>query len=46
MKIFRNKPFSRWQKDEKISDINLLAAIEEIELGLVDAELGGNVLKR
>jgi len=46
MKTLKNKPFSRWLKSEKISDIKLLEAIEEIERGLIDAELGGNVLKK
>lgn len=46
MKIFKNKPFSRWQKDEKLSNNKLIDAISEIGTGLVEAELGGHVFKK
>jgi len=46
MEILKNKPFSRWQKDAKLSDAKLISSINEIEQGLVDADLGGHIFKK
>lgn len=46
MRVFKNKAFSRWATKEKVSDEALIAAVEEIGVGLVDANLGGNVYKK
>ncbi|HEB87903.1 MAG TPA: type II toxin-antitoxin system RelE/ParE family toxin [Gammaproteobacteria bacterium] len=46
MKIFVNKWFSRWCRKEAISDSALCTAVEEMEQGLVDAKLGGNLYKK
>ncbi|WP_257252751.1 MULTISPECIES: type II toxin-antitoxin system RelE/ParE family toxin [unclassified Endozoicomonas] len=46
MRVFKNKAFSKWAFKEGLSDDALLAAVSEIENGLVDADLGGQVLKK
>ena len=46
MRIFKNKVFNKWAAKEGLSDDALRAAIEEIERGLIDAELGGHVFKK
>lgn len=44
--IFKTAYFYKWQKKNKIPDIVLIAAITEIQDGLLDADLGGFVLKK
>ncbi|RUR39437.1 type II toxin-antitoxin system RelE/ParE family toxin [Vreelandella populi] len=46
MRIFKNKVFSKWAAKEGVDDAALLAAVEEIERGLIDADLGGHVVKK
>lgn len=46
MRIFKAKPFSRWAEKEGLSDDDLLRAVREIRLGLIDADLGGHVIKQ
>jgi hypothetical protein len=46
MRIFKTKLFDRWARNEGLNDIILLGAVDEIALGLVDAKLGGFVLKK
>lgn len=46
MRVFKNKAFSKWAAREGLSDAQLWAAVREIEHGLLDAELGGNVIKK
>ncbi len=46
MRLFKTKWFHRWAAKEKLSDARLSEAIEEIRQGLVDADLGGHVLKK
>ena len=43
MRIFKNKIFSKWATEEGLSDSALQAAVDEIERGLIDADLGGHV---
>lgn len=43
---YKNKEFSKWAKKEGLSDTLLLAALDEMEHGLVEADLGGNVFKK
>lgn len=43
---FKTKTFSRWMKKAGLRDANLLLAISEMENGLIDADLGGNVFKK
>ena len=46
MRVFKNKLFSKWATKEGLSDEDLLNAVAEIENGLIDADLGGSVLKK
>ena len=46
MRIFTTKLFSRFAKRERITDHNLCEAIERAERGIVDADLGGNIVKQ
>lgn len=46
MRVFKNKMFSRWAKSEGLNDDVLRSAVVEMEQGLIDADLGGNVVKK
>ncbi len=46
MNIYKNKVFDKWVAKEGIDDESLVKAVEEIKNGLVDANLGGNVVKK
>ncbi|MFV3126081.1 type II toxin-antitoxin system RelE/ParE family toxin [Niveispirillum sp. KHB5.9] len=46
VRIFRNKPFSRFARKAGITAPELWDAIERAECGLVDADLGGGVVKQ
>jgi len=45
-RVFKTRTFARWSRRAALPDRTLCAAIEEIAAGLVDADLGGNVLKK
>ena len=46
MRIYKTKEFHKWACGIGLSDTDLRAAVAEIEDGLVDANLGGNVFKK
>ncbi|MFY0663478.1 MAG: type II toxin-antitoxin system RelE/ParE family toxin [Natronospirillum sp.] len=46
MLVFKNKAFAKWAEKEGLTDAALLGAVVEIDLGLVDADLGGQVFKK
>lgn len=46
MRIFMIKAFSKWAASEGLSDATLCQAVRELEQGLLDADLGGSVLKK
>jgi len=46
VRIFRTKWFTRFARREGISDSSLLDAIARAERGLVDADLGGGLIKQ
>jgi len=46
MRIFKNKAFTKWAEKEGLSDGALQIAVDEMERGLIDADLGGHVLKK
>lgn len=46
MQTFKTKWFQRWAVRERLSDAALLVATDEIARGLVEANLGGNVIKK
>lgn len=45
MRIFKNKAFGRFAKSESITDAALRRAVADVGKGLIDADLGGGVLK-
>ena len=46
MRIFKTKWFARYARRERIKDSSLREAVERAERGLVDADLGGSVIKQ
>jgi hypothetical protein len=46
VRIFRNKSFTRFAKKAALDDATLLKAVDDAERGLVDARLGGGVVKQ
>lgn len=46
MRVFKNKPFARFARKARITNAVLCAAIADISRGLIDADLGGGVLKQ
>jgi hypothetical protein len=46
MKIFKTRWFARFARQEKIADDGLREAIERAERGLIDADLGGGLIKQ
>jgi len=45
-RIFKTRYFSNWQEKTELTDALLLNAVEEMERGLIDADLGGGVFKK
>lgn len=45
-RVFKTKVFGRWATREGLEDDSLLGAAREIDSGLIDARLGGQVLKK
>ncbi|MEQ9643743.1 MAG: type II toxin-antitoxin system RelE/ParE family toxin [Alphaproteobacteria bacterium] len=46
MRVFKTKPFARFANAERIADAALLDAVRRAEAGLIDADLGGGVIKQ
>jgi len=46
LRVFRNAWFARFARKEKISAAALWEAVERAERGLIDADLGGGVIKQ
>ncbi len=46
MRVFKNKAFSRFADKNEISDEGLCEAVRRASRGLVDADLGGGVIKQ
>ena len=45
-RILKRKDFARWQTGERLPDAALCRAVEEMEGGLIDADLGGHLYKK
>jgi len=45
-RAFRTRSFTRWMRKAGVNDSGLLAALREMALGLIDAELGGHLVKK
>jgi hypothetical protein len=46
MHQLKTRVFQRWQKKAGITDAALLVALAEMQAGLIDADLGGGVVKK
>lgn len=46
MRVFKTRWFVRFAKSEKISDTSLADAVARAERGLLDADLGGGIIKQ
>ena len=46
MRIFKNKPFVRFARKAALGDEALRKVVSDAEMGLVDADLGGGVIKQ
>ena len=46
MRVFKNAWFVRFARKERISDAALCDAVARAEKGLIDADLGGGLLKQ
>ncbi|MBI4937422.1 MAG: type II toxin-antitoxin system RelE/ParE family toxin [Nitrosomonadales bacterium] len=45
-RVFKTRSFSRWMRKSELTDLLLCSAVKEMEHGLVDAHLGGGVVKK
>lgn len=46
MQVYKSKWFTKWADKEDLTDSDLSAAVEEMANGLIDADLGGHVIKK
>ena len=46
MRVFATKVFARFARKERLDDKRLCEAVTRAERGLVDADLGGNLIKQ
>ncbi len=46
MQAFKIRAFAKWASGEGLSDDVLASAVVEMEKGLIDAKLGGQVVKK
>lgn len=46
MRVFKTRAFGRWAGRENVMDRMLLDAIQEMESSLIDAFLGGRIVKK
>lgn len=45
-RAFKTRTFRRWLRKSGLSDADLAVAVAEMERGLIDADLGGHVVKK
>jgi hypothetical protein len=45
-RTFKTKIFAIWMRKTELKDQDLLLAVVEMETGLIDSDLGGNVFKK
>ena len=45
-RIFRTRTFTRWMRKTGLSDHALMVAVLDMESGLIDADLGGHLMKK
>ncbi len=45
-RVFKTRHFGRWMRKTELTDGALCAAVMEMAQGLIDADLGGGVVKK
>ena len=45
-RVFKTRHFSRWMRKTELTDVALCNAVAEMSQGLIDADLGGGVVKK
>ncbi|MEO7994979.1 MAG: type II toxin-antitoxin system RelE/ParE family toxin [bacterium] len=45
-RVFKTRFFARWSRKALVPDTALCLAVDEMERGLIDADLGGNLYKK
>ena len=45
-RVFKTRHFSRWKRKTELTDNALCAAVMEMSQGLIDADLGGRIVKK
>jgi hypothetical protein len=45
-RVFKTRHFARWMRKSALTDEALCAAIDEMRQGLIDADLGGGIVKK
>jgi len=46
LRVLKTKQFARFARRERIADARLIEAVQRAERGLIDADLGGGVVKQ
>lgn len=46
MRIFKTRSFSRWMRKTELTDSAMRHAVVEMAQGLIDADLGGGIVKK
>src|SRR3990172_2157019 len=46
MRVFKTKPFARFASREGVADEEFCEAVRQAERGLIDADVGGGVIKQ
>ena len=46
MRIFKTKTLAKWTRQNGVPDASLVGAIERARKGLIDADLGGLIIKQ
>lgn len=45
-RVFKTRHFNRWMRKTALTDVALCDAVREMAAGLIDADLGGDVVKK
>lgn len=45
-RVFKTRHFSRWMRKTELSDLMLCNAVAEMAQGLIEADMGGSVVKK
>lgn len=46
LRVFKTRTFARWTKRIALTDAMLLTSVDDMRRGLLDADLGGHVVKK